>query len=101
MSLRIVVNVDTDTADLEELYLAKEVLKMVMKGFDEDGIEIPTYLASKFSDVIAEIDRKNRSELERQLKNEEAKRNTYMSREEKAKVADARIADLKKKLGRE
>ena len=99
MGLRIMVNLEVDGAEVEDLYLARGVLKMVDQGFQDDGIETPEHIVDKLNAINAEITNRNRAELQRRLKAAKARREGFRTREEKASKLDEEITDLEKKLG--
>lgn len=100
MALRIVIDFNTETASLEDLYLARGVLKMVDQGFTEDSLETPEQIIDQLANINSEITNRNRAELTRQLKAAEARRSSLKTREEKAQELDGTIASLKQKLGK-
>ena len=100
MSIKIVLDLNTDGASLEELYLSKAILGMIDQGFQSDQIETPEWIADKMTAINAEITSRYRADLERRLKLAEARAASYASREEKRDKALAAVAELKKRLGK-
>jgi hypothetical protein len=99
MGIRIVVEMNVETASVEDLYLARGILRMIDSGFTEDGIEPPEAIIDQLSNVNSEITNRNRAELNRRLKAAKARRSTLLTREEKSKMLDDEIAQLEQKLG--
>lgn len=91
--LDIEVEIDTD-----ELILAKGLLRMVDEGYQEAGVDTPTWVTDKLKNVSEEINRKNRAELEALLKKAQARRMALRTADEKRKALEAQISELEAKL---
>lgn len=98
MGLRIMVELDTDSADVTDLYLTRAVLKMIDGEYQADSMETPETIVDKLNAVNAEITNRNRAELQRRLKAARARREGFRTREERATKLDEEISDLEKKL---
>jgi hypothetical protein len=96
--LRIVIDLDQETADLENLYLAKSVLKLIDQGYQEDGVETPESIMDKLSAVSGEIVNRNRAELQKKLKMAKARRSSLATPDEKRSRLDVEIAKLEAQL---
>lgn len=98
--IRITLDLDTDGASLEDLYLSKGILAMIDQGFQADQIETPEWIVDKMTAINSEITSRCREELERRLKLAEARAAGYASREEKKEKALSEMAELRKRLGK-
>lgn len=96
--LRIVIDLDHETADLENLYLAKAVLKLIDQGYQEDGVETPEAIMDKMTAITGEITNRNRAELQKKLKMAKARRSSLATPDEKRTRLDVEIAKLESQL---
>ncbi len=96
--LRIVIDLDHENAELENLYLAKAVLKSIDQGYQEDGIETPEHIMDKMTAITGEITNRNRAEIQKKLKMAKARRSSLATPDEKRIRLDAEIASLESKL---
>jgi ABC-type phosphate transport system auxiliary subunit len=97
--ITININVDVDTADMDELILNQAMLRLVNQGYEEAGIETPEYILDRLAAISREITERNRAELQKRLRTLKLKREGLKTREEKAKDMEAEIAELESKLG--
>ncbi len=98
MALRIVVDMETDGATMEDLYLAKGALKMIDQGYQDDQIETPEWVVDNLTAIGAEITNRNRAELQRRLKAAKARRSAIATPDEKRTRLDQEIEALEGKL---
>jgi hypothetical protein len=97
-SLRILIQLDPDGADVEDLYLARGVLRMVDSGYQEDGIDTPEFIVDKLNSINRELTLRNRADIERKLKLAKARRDGLKTRDERLADINAEIAKLEQKL---
>jgi hypothetical protein len=98
MALKIMVDFQTDGATMEDLYLAKGVLKLIDQGYQEDGVETPEWVIDKINAINGETSMRNRAEIQRRLKAAKARRSAMATLDEKRKAADDEIAALEAKI---
>lgn len=99
MGIRIAIELNTEGADLTDLILTRAVLRQIDQGFQEEEIETPEIITDKLSEISAEITNRNRADLMKRLRLAKQRRESFSSREEKAKKLDEDIAKLEGKLG--
>ncbi len=96
--IKINVEIDVDGATIEDLYLAKGVLNMIDKGFQDDQIETPEWIMDKVTAINSEINSRNKAELQKKLKNAKARRAALATPDEKRSKLDEEIAILEAKV---
>jgi len=98
MALRIVIDIDTEAADINDLYLARGVLRMIDQGYQEEQIESPEYIVDKLNLISTEIRSRNKAELQKRLKLAKNRMETLQTRDERKSKLEAEIAKLEEKL---
>ena len=98
MALRIVIDIDTEAADINDLYLARGVLRMIDQGYQEEQIESPEYIVDKLNLISTEIRSRNKAELQKRLKLAKNRMETLQTRDERKSKLETEIAKLEEKL---
>ena len=84
--------------DLNELYLTQAQLSQIDQGYQRDGVTTPEDVVSKLIEVSDEINKKNKAELMRQLRDAEARQQMLLTRDERRTQNEELIKKLREKL---
>lgn len=102
-----ILNRDICAMSLDDLQLFFVQLKNIAAGFQDKSVNIalsgdlgaPMWLVNRLQDVELEFASRVRAERQHQLSVLKSQRESYRSREEKATILDAQIAEIQKSLG--
>lgn len=100
--MRIIIineSFNPEEATLEELFLARDQLRIYDAGYQEIKMETPTWILDKMSSVSKDINHRAEATLTVALRKAEARRSALRTRDEQRSDADAEIAELRKRLG--
>jgi hypothetical protein len=99
MSAKQLQSLLIDDVTVDDLILARANLTSLSQGYQEIGVDTPEWVSDKLILVTEEITKRNRTELQRQLKQAKTRRSALATADEKRQALDAMISELEKKLG--
>lgn len=102
MTTRILIilqETDIETLAIEELMIARSQLKTIDSDYQEMNLTTPEWTIDRLQEVSNEITLRVKSELQRQLRTELARRSALRTRDERRGDSDKKIERLRKQLG--
>jgi len=85
---------DADGLEIEELFVAREQLRIVDEGYQGLKIQTPEWVTDRMSVITREITSRVTAELTKRLRAAKARAEGYKTPAEKRKDAVAEIAEL-------